>query len=264
MEQTAARRLRLIYGALFTILTLFLAYRFIEEAVSIYDAGGYSREIVGEHLGELLLPAVLWLAAAVVGYVLAVLLPVCEKKGKISPLARLMRRIPAGEGDEFKAEKRRFDRYTHIILAVWAAGVLTAVASVIVTAVYFADPAHFGGEVTEEVFSLLIHVCPWVGATFLIFVGAGVTELVLEKRRVASAKALLVLGKGCPPAPPSAIKERAEAAIDKMGSEKVLFFVRIALLVLAVVLIGVGIWNGGAGDVLKKAINICTECIGLG
>lgn len=33
---------------------------------------------------------------------------------------------------------------------------------------------------------------------------------------------------------------------------------------LAVVLIIVGIMNGGARDVLIKAINICTECIGLG
>ena len=41
-------------------------------------------------------------------------------------------------------------------------------------------------------------------------------------------------------------------------------YVRITLYVLAVVLIAEGIGNGGMRDVLIKAINICTECIGLG
>ena len=36
------------------------------------------------------------------------------------------------------------------------------------------------------------------------------------------------------------------------------------LLVLALLLLLHGAWNGGARDVLKKAVNICTECIGLG
>lgn len=39
---------------------------------------------------------------------------------------------------------------------------------------------------------------------------------------------------------------------------------RLVLLAAAVVLIIFGIFNGGMRDVLVKAINICTECIGLG
>ncbi len=39
---------------------------------------------------------------------------------------------------------------------------------------------------------------------------------------------------------------------------------RIALLVLACVLIVAGVFNGSANDVFGKAVNICTECIGLG
>ncbi len=37
-----------------------------------------------------------------------------------------------------------------------------------------------------------------------------------------------------------------------------------ALLTGALILIISGILNGGAQDVLAKAINICSECIGLG
>lgn len=39
---------------------------------------------------------------------------------------------------------------------------------------------------------------------------------------------------------------------------------RIAVLGLGVLFILWGVLNGGAKDVLVKAINICTECIGLG
>ena len=40
--------------------------------------------------------------------------------------------------------------------------------------------------------------------------------------------------------------------------------IRIIVLILAVVLIIAGIYNGSMRDVLYKAIKICTECIGLG
>lgn len=39
---------------------------------------------------------------------------------------------------------------------------------------------------------------------------------------------------------------------------------RKILILLAIALIAIGVLNGGARDVLVKAVNICTECIGLG
>ncbi|MBQ3081038.1 MAG: hypothetical protein IJC49_01130 [Clostridia bacterium] len=41
-------------------------------------------------------------------------------------------------------------------------------------------------------------------------------------------------------------------------------WVRITLLVIGVVLVAIGVLAGGMADVLAKAINICTECVGLG
>ena len=39
---------------------------------------------------------------------------------------------------------------------------------------------------------------------------------------------------------------------------------RGSVTVLAAMLLAAGMLNGGMRDVLMKAINICTECIGLG
>ncbi len=47
-------------------------------------------------------------------------------------------------------------------------------------------------------------------------------------------------------------------------NKKISLCLRVALLTAAVLLIIAGILNGSALDVLVKAINICTECIGLG
>ncbi len=39
---------------------------------------------------------------------------------------------------------------------------------------------------------------------------------------------------------------------------------RWVVLILALICIAAGVWNGSMRDVLYKAVNLCTECIGLG
>ena len=49
-----------------------------------------------------------------------------------------------------------------------------------------------------------------------------------------------------------------------MGNERWIRPARLALLALALLLIALGIFQGDLRSVLAKAVNICTECIGLG
>ena len=51
---------------------------------------------------------------------------------------------------------------------------------------------------------------------------------------------------------------------EDMPSSKAVKTARIILLVMAVILIITGIFNGSVTDVFVKAAKICTECIGLG
>ena len=46
--------------------------------------------------------------------------------------------------------------------------------------------------------------------------------------------------------------------------EKIIMVARLAILVISISFIIIGAINGQTGSVLEKAINICTECIGLG
>lgn len=64
-------------------------------------------------------------------------------------------------------------------------------------------------------------------------------------------------GKGKPYIPPAGpMKGRRETA-GRVSLRAILF-------VLGAALIAAGVINGGLNDVLVKAVNICTECIGLG
>ena len=48
------------------------------------------------------------------------------------------------------------------------------------------------------------------------------------------------------------------------GNEGRLLRIRALLYGIAVLFVVLGIFNGGMRDVFVKAIQICTECIGLG
>ena len=71
---------------------------------------------------------------------------------------------------------------------------------------------------------------------------------------------LLIAGEGF--SMPS-VKMRVHTS-NKVFSWRFQQHIRILALCVAIVFILLGVMNGSAYDVLVKAINICTECIGLG
>jgi hypothetical protein len=94
---------------------------------------------------------------------------------------------------------------------------------------------------------MLVHTLPWIIVAF----GAVIAASVVCRRSMEREIALLKGVSG----------NKAPEAAAKPSR---VLYVRIALFALALVLIVLGINNGGMRDVLIKAINICTECIGLG
>ena len=59
-------------------------------------------------------------------------------------------------------------------------------------------------------------------------------------------------------------KKRISVHPEKQRTPAASGWLRLSLFLLALVFIVLGILNGGLRDVLVKAIQICTECIGLG
>ena len=94
---------------------------------------------------------------------------------------------------------------------------------------------------------MLMHILPWTIVAFATLIAASFFCRRSMEREIGFLKG--VSGNKAP-------EESLEVSR--------LLYVRIALYAAAAVLIVLGIRNGGMRDVLIKAINICTECIGLG
>ena len=142
------------------------------------------------------------------------------------------------------------------VLCVLVAGLLAAAALVL----YFDGAAKQAeGDLfyymftREKVGAKLLPILPVFFAAFGLSVAGWILGVRDEKQDqpVRDEKTLRDLG---------GIRERA---VHQAAAPKELCL-RVAVIVLAAVLIVAGILNGGLGDVLAKGAAICTECVGLG
>ena len=149
-------------------------------------------------------------------------------------------------GEEIRKERKKQRAFRWIRRTAFAACMVPVL-------VYCADRGHFPKDDLESMIaSLVLHTIPWAAAGLLILLAGFLPEENSIRREISMARARLKAGNGVLPA-------AAEKPADRKTTA-----VRIALLLAAGVLIVLGVLNGSLRDVLLKAINICSECIGLG
>lgn len=265
-------KMRFYYGVFLSVFTAFIGILFIAEAADLYYTGKaaiavdpmgsiYSREAVGARLLEMLAPLILWILAVLVGVIVDAVFPAAPKKrgraDEISLYTRLRVRASEEKNPEIYAKIGRMEK-ARLAVRIAAAGF--CLLSAVMCIVYLATASHFTSleELNANILRMVANVFPWVGAALAVLIGETVFERLFAKKMLPDLK-LLVGGTYTPPK-----WERATQIVAKIDNKYAIFGIRIGLLVFAVVLIGLGIWNGGARSVLIKAINICTECIGLG
>ena len=123
---------------------------------------------------------------------------------------------------------------------------------------YCTKADHFPGNADLEkvIGALVLHVVPWA----VIGIGCLMVSTVLQEksmiRETEQASARIKEEK--------AAGTRVQVPAAKTVNEKALNIFRVVFLIAAVAFIIAGVFNGGASAVLSKAINICTECVGLG
>ena len=166
-----------------------------------------------------------------------------EKKPKIAVSTRLEFLLSRKEKTEEmlrEEKKRRFIKlYTGIFIVCCVALMTWAVFS--------------AGSFTEEGFHKeMAYAMPFlIIAMFAAFTAVWAAMLLLDRSRSRE----IDLAKTAP--------SGRSTAVTAAGG-KGLAAARLFLLLTAIVFIILGVFNGGMHDVLVKATNICTECIGLG
>lgn len=269
---------------LLALSTLLTAGLLAAQCVQIHEAGAFSREIVRARLDSLAWAGALWLA------LLAATLLLKHINRKENPLRTSAEtRLSADENRSWalagkhgqqmavrfsaeavpeevrlrlllmraeKTDAMRGEERRRRMARGACAGICAGCAAMV--ARYLVNPANFTSRELELVIGrLLWHIAPW------IFVGFA-CAILCECVRGRSFRREIELAARSPERASFKNAQTDSGASREKRARLAKTAARAAMFALAVALLALGAANGGMRDVLVKAINICTECIGLG
>ena len=245
-----------------SVLCVVLVVMLIVAALGIYRSGLavkatdplswiYTREKAAQALTPVLPLLVIGLVLTAVGLVLGIRDETAEKGVKDTECLRdlTVSRVAEASAD-MTAERSRQKK---LLRGGWAVFALCMVPVLL----YITNGEHFPNGDLEPVFLALVgHVLPWVAIAIAALMISTVLQEKSMQREIEAAKEQIKLEKS------SGVQPKAERKEEKTRVN--VRTLRVVLLVLAVVLIVAGVFNGSARDVFGKAVKICTECVGLG
>ena len=257
MKSASTRRIHLLYDIVISLSIIAVGICFIAQCIGIYRSGGeqiYTAEKVALAFLPIAKPVYLCLFLIFFGFILDLVWPRDKKKLKpeknyAAQLQRLLEKRDVDSADPavkaeilYQRKLRKQDRFLSLLLL--AAGSIGFL-------IYGTNPANFHQtEINASMAKAVILLFCYLAVPFGFALGAAY-------RRKHSLQKEIELVKQLP-----AGELRPAAPAKSCGCKK--FPVRWVVLGLALLLLVYGFCTGGTADVLTKAINICTECVGLG
>ncbi len=246
--------LRRILGILIAVSIVTAGICLIVGCLSIYNSGDqpYSRQAVADAFKTIAIPVYICLILTVLGMVFELVSPSQPKKEKNIPNNRaILKKLSAKkdiQGDkraQMRIQEERKHRKSNNIFAF----VLIAVTCAIML-MYALIPENYH---SEEINQSVIHVLKFILPCYLMLALCGTFTLFMNER---SIKREIELLKELPMNSQKSTPEKQPKSNIKV--------IRYAILVVSLGFLVYGFAFGGTEDVLTKAVNICTECIGLG
>ncbi len=248
MTQKSLQMIHLIYGIVLSASLILAGVCLMAGCLSIYNGGDplYSREMVANTFADIAIPVCLFPVLAVVG----LFLPGnrVTKGGKRGVPAGLIAGKDLSDCDTVSLSAIRKEQKERQTRSVILLGLAILCGSVFLG---FALLTAHKESVSINVYVIrcMYVMLPCLAVPFGYGIYAAVCNRKSLDRQWELAKKL----------PSLKVDENAEEQ-----NEKNRLLLLLILTVVAVALIVVGRAMDGAADVLTKAINICTECIGLG
>ena len=257
------------------VLTAVVATLFILQICAIYASAPespYTVENISAHFNQIAVPVWIWVAALAGDIVLSFIYPEEAESPKAQVdiairLSRMQKRLPENAVGMSAIKQKRKARTVALIACV-----VFVIAAIAVCLVHLLNE-NYQPIIGEDFFpggralaDRLVRSVPWIVCAFLavifvvlFFEKSQEEELALTKTAIAeSAKQGIKAGKA---EEKQTLFQKIEGFFD---SDKGTAICRILFAVVGVALVVIGIFNGGMHDMLQKAINICTQCIGLG
>lgn len=280
MQEKTCKTVRLCYGIALSLMTAVTGALFIWQTLDIYLSGGsrpFTREIVLERLNRIAPAFWIWVVMVAVGFIIWEVFAVSYKRAPLKDdcyaLRRLKKRVTQKVGESGLASLKAVKRGELINLIVKLCAAALCLAGVAYGIAYLATASNFPKtDVNGEMLNMAAHLAPCVFAALLILCGVTLYLSLSAKKQLPHVKQIIASAKADEKNGVEAVYVTGNTAVaDLYGRWKALsnhkYFilgVRIAIAVFAVTFIILGIVNGNMRAILIKAINICTECIGLG
>lgn len=257
MTKETLIRVHRIYSIVLSIVIVIAGICLIAGCITIYNTGDkpFSREVVAETFSGIAFPVLLCLGMIILSLILELVLPSDKEKNKIDkPYQSILNRLytnkdlskcDASITNEINALQKGRKRQV-IVRAV-----VLLIAGIIFL-VYALNGSHFH---QSEINTSMIHAM-WILIPCLV-VSFGYALFVTLYNEKSIQKEIELLKQA-----PSLENKPEETA--KTASDKKLNTSRCVILAIGIIFVVYGFISGGTADVLTKAINICTECIGLG
>lgn len=246
-------KIRLCLRILTSVLLVISGILLIYACVTIYKNDAYSRETATAALDSLMVPLVLTDLAVLAGFIFefitnSVISDTPNRKDNVNILKRIASKKDVSKcditlGNEIKKE-RKTRKIRNIVLAV-----ITVVVGGIFIG-YLLNGNNFGDDINASVINAMRVLVPCVAAPFIFAVYTAYSNDKSMRKEIELLKQ----------AP------NGETVVPQLKCDGFMCreIGKIAIAVIAVGLLIYGYASGGIADVLTKAVNICTECIGLG
>lgn len=247
------KRIHFIYSIVLSVVTVISGICLIAACVSIYNTGNrpFSPQAVAAAFSTIALPVYLCLALILVGFILDGFFPASKRKQPIEKqyaviLAKLHEKADLRGNDWIRKEQRSRKIHRYISLILLAAGS-------VVFLCYGMNSNNFDTmDITGSMVKAMYVFLPCMAIPFAYGIFSAFYQRASIQREIALAKQAIAAGAE----KPTALPQKKKACP--------LLTVRWALLAMGIVLLVYGFFAGGTEDVLTKAVNICTECVGLG
>ncbi len=266
MTKEKNARIHGIYGIILSALLVIAGICLMVACVDIYKSGDkpFSREAVAEHFSTIAVPVYLCLAGILGGAVLQLLWPVESKKPRMIKqydmiLERLYDKTDLEACDtSVTREIGALARGRHVHSRIFA-GVLAVAAIGFLAYALNGDNFH-RTEINDSMIKAMGVLLPCLVICFgyAVFI-TYYTRASLEREIALVKKAAADYPRKNPTPTPTATAADASPSVDKT-----ILIARLVILGIGALLLIYGFATGGVTDVMTKAVNICTECIGLG
>ena len=263
MTQTTKKNIHQFYGILVSVACVFAGICFIAACLNIYFGGQeaglsqlYTRQIVAASFAKIAGPVYTCLVLVLGGLVLNLALPLEKPRQKVDKnlsliLARLREKTDldsCSHGQKAALTKEQTLRKNWVLCS----GILL-LGGFVIFLLHACNGSNWGTNSTP---SMVVAMEKMVGSLAVPCVFAILAVYQVRKSLTREIELMRQLSAQFP--------RKAEKAEVKPSGRKGIAAARMAILVIGIVLVLLGACNEGTADILTKAVNICTECVGLG